>query len=163
LNGLSAAQTLIRRATPADSAQLSQIAFASKAHWGYPDAWMETWRYSLTISEEYISANEVYCAVVEDRLIGFYALTGSARAMTLDHLWVTPERIGAGYGRRLIEHAFHTAAELGANELFIEADPHAEDFYLHMGARRVGEYSYEFDGEKRVLPKLIIPVQAVTG
>jgi hypothetical protein len=41
----------------------------------------------------------------------------------------------------------------------IEADPNAEGFYRRMGARRVGEISYELDGRKRVLPLLAMDLR----
>jgi GNAT superfamily N-acetyltransferase len=159
LSAFTADQVLIRRGLAADSDRLSQIAFQAKAYWGYPADWMERWRYSLTISADYIESNPVYCAVEDGLPIGFYALTGSAQAMTLDHLWVTPQKMRAGFGRLLIEHAFTRADELGARELSIEADPHAESFYVHMGARRVGAYTYAMDGQTREIPRLLIPVK----
>lgn len=30
-------------ALPEDAASLTEIAFSSKAHWGYPDHWMKEW------------------------------------------------------------------------------------------------------------------------
>jgi hypothetical protein len=44
---------------------------------------------------------------------------------------------------------------MGAAQVDVQAEPHAEGFYLHMGARRVGEFAYVLDGQPRVLPKLV--------
>jgi GNAT superfamily N-acetyltransferase len=150
----------IERAQPGDSDTLTRIAFAAKAHWGYPERWMERWRESLTISPEFIRQNEVHVATVEGEQSGFYALVGEGRRIVLEHLWVLPERMGAGVGRALFEHAVRTAASLGAEVVGIEADPNAEGFYRRMGARRVGEIVYEIDGQERVLPLLAMYVQA---
>ena len=38
----------------------------------------------------------------------------------------------------------------------LEADPNAEGFYRRMGARRVGETTYELDGRERILPLLAL-------
>ena len=40
----------IRPATPGDSAALSRIAHAAKAHWGYSAAQLAHWRDDLTVS-----------------------------------------------------------------------------------------------------------------
>ena len=44
------------------------------------------------------------------------------------------------------------AAALGVTALSIESDPHAEGFYLRLGARRIGEVPSTLPG--RVLPLL---------
>jgi GNAT superfamily N-acetyltransferase len=134
---------------------LTEIAHAAKRHWGYPELWMQLWREALTITPDYIVSNEVYVAHVGDRIVGFYALTGSGARLTLDHLWLSPSEIGTGIGRSLFDHAMVTAKQLGAAEIEIEAEPNAVGFYSHMGARRVGENQYELDGQPRILPLLI--------
>lgn len=137
---------------------LSLIAYAAKRHWGYPKRWMERWREGLTITPEFVEENEVYAALVEGEPVGFYALVGQGCRIELEHLWVLPERMGTGVGRALLEHAAGRAADLGAETLGIEADPNAEGFYRRMGARRVGETTYELDGRKRILPLLALDI-----
>lgn len=149
----------IRRAEPADAGALSRVAFAAKGHWGYPEEWMERWRESLTISPELVKESEVYAVFGEGEPVGFYALVGEGTKMELEHLWVLPERMGLGLGRALFDHAVRRAAGLGAEVLGIEADPNAEGFYRHMGARRVGEIVYNLDGRERVLPLLALDVR----
>lgn len=137
---------------------LSLIAYAAKRHWGYPKRWMERWREGLTITPEFVEENEVYAALVEGEPVGFYALVGQGCRIELEHLWVLPERMGTGVGRALLEHAAGRAADLGAETLGIEADPNAEGFYRRMGARLVGETTYELDGRKRILPLLALDI-----
>jgi GNAT superfamily N-acetyltransferase len=149
----------ILRATPGDAEALTRIAFAAKRYWGYPERWMERWQESLTITSDFIRRNEVYAATLDKKIVGFYALAGRGRRIELEHLWVTPEQIGTGVGRTLFEHAVRRAASLGAEVLRIEADPNAEGFYRRMGARRVGETSYPIDGQRRVLPLLVVEVR----
>jgi ribosomal protein S18 acetylase RimI-like enzyme len=149
----------IRRAVPEDAGALSRIAFAAKGHWGYPGRWMERWREGLTIVPEFVEGNEVHAAIVRGQPAGFYALVGEGPRIELEHLWVLPEHMGAGVGRALFEHALERAAALGVETVRIEADPNAEGFYRRMGARRVGEISYELDGRKRVLPLLAMDLR----
>jgi hypothetical protein len=68
--------------------------------------------------------------------------------------------MGRGVGRTLFERARTLAAEAGADGLAIDADPNAEPFYLHMGARRVGEVRSEVDGQPRVRPLLHLDLGA---
>jgi GNAT superfamily N-acetyltransferase len=150
----------IQRALQGDASILTRIAFVAKAHWGYPERWMERWREDLTITPEYVHQNEVHVAIAEGGPAGFYALVGEGRRVELEHLWVLPERMGEGVGRALFEHALRTAASLGAGVVGIEADPNAEGFYKRMGASHVGEIVYEIDGRERVLPLLAMYVQA---
>jgi GNAT superfamily N-acetyltransferase len=146
----------ILRATPGDAGTLTGISFAAKRYWGYPEQWMERWQESLTITPDFIRRNEVYAATSDKVVVGFYALAGRGRRIELEHLWVAPDHIGTGVGRALFDHAVRRAAALGAEVLGIEADPNAEGFYRRMGARRVGETSYPIDGQRRVLPLLVV-------
>jgi len=130
----------------------------AKAHWGYPQRWLDLWRITLTIDPQTIRDQEVYEAIQDGRRVGFYALIGRPPAFDLDQLWIRPEWIGKGYGRALVEHALERAARLGANQVNVQAEPHAEGFYLRMGARRVGEFSYELDGQRRILPKMVFEI-----
>jgi GNAT superfamily N-acetyltransferase len=77
----------------------------------------------------------------------------------MEHLWLRPAWAGRGIGRSLFEHAVRTARLRGARNVTIESDPHAEGFYLHMGARRVGEVAADVDGARRRLPKLVFELR----
>jgi GNAT superfamily N-acetyltransferase len=146
----------IRRATPGDAETLSWISLAAKRYWGYPERWIAQWKEALTITPDFVRRNEVYAATSDEEIVGFYALTGQGREIELRHLWVSPDRIGTGVGRTLFDHAVRKAASHGAELLSVEADPNAEGFYRRMGARRVGETSYRIDGQRRVLPLLVV-------
>jgi GNAT superfamily N-acetyltransferase len=75
----------------------------------------------------------------------------------LEHMWVTPQHIGTGVGKLLFDHAVLTARLLGGFELTVVSDPHAEGFYLRMGARRVGEAPSKPEG--RTLPFLALDLE----
>lgn len=132
---------------------LTAIAHAAKRHWGYPEKWIAHWEPDLTITPEFINANEVFVAVKDGRIIGCRALVLSQSLADLEHMWILPEFIGTGLGRRLFMHTRDRAASLKMAELELSADPHAEGFYQHMGAVRIGEVRSEIDGQPRVLPK----------
>ena len=145
----------IVRANPGDAPALSAIAWAAKSHWGYPSHWMEQWRKQLTITPNFIAENETFAAVIDRQQVAFHALLPTPDALRLEHLWVLPERIGQGIGRTLFLHAAERATARGAPSLTIEADPHAEPFYQHMGAVRAGTTTTEIDGGRRELPLLV--------
>ncbi len=128
----------ILRARPDDAATLTEIAFAAKRHWGYPERWIESWHDVLTVDPEFIVSHETYAAVIEGQTVGFYALGQKGDRVDLMHMWVLPNAMGRGVGRSLFLHALERTRVLGFRELEIESDPNAEGFYQHLGARRVG-------------------------
>jgi len=144
----------IVRALPEDADSLTQIAHTAKRYWGYPERWIETWRDILTMCPEFIAANIAFCAVENDRAVGFYVLTTEKDSIHLDHLWILPAAMHRGIGRSLFEHAVAQTRDSGFRTIKIEADPNAEGFYRRMGARRVGIHMTEIEGQPRELPLL---------
>lgn len=144
----------IVRAKSEQAGALTEVAHAAKRHWGYPDKWIQRWRGVLTISREFISSNVGYCAMEDDRVVGFYLLTNKKGDLHLDHLWIIPSAMGRGIGRALFQHAIEQARKLGQKTVIIEADPNAEGFYKRMGARRIGEIITIIDDQQRELPIL---------
>ena len=149
----------IVRAKPDDAAVLTEIAFAAKRHWKYPESWIESWRDLLTIQPEFIASHETYAAVVDGRTVGFYALAATNDKLNLLHLWVLPDAMAQGVGQSLFNHALTRAAALGFKSLEIESDPNAEGFYKRMGAHRVGASIKEIEGERRELPLLVYQLE----
>ena len=148
----------IVRAKPEDAAALTEIAFAAKRHWGYPERWIQIWSDILTVTPELVATNPTFSAIEDDRVVGFSSLTIKPRP-DLTHLWVLPSAMGRGFGRALFERIVEQARELEFSAFEIEADPNAEAFYQHMGAKRVGTSVTEIEGERRELPLLIYQVE----
>lgn len=149
----------IIRATPNDADSLTQIAISAKRHWNYPEVWIQHWLPQLTISPEYISANEVWM-IDDEKPIGFYALSQSEEDWELGHLWVLSNYIGQGIGKQLLEHAIERCKLLNISTLKIFSDPNAQTFYEKMGAKKIGEDHSDLFGEDRVLPVMEIEVGA---
>ena len=144
----------ITRATPDQAETLTQIAFAAKRHWGYPDAWIQLWSPVLTITPEFIETHETYVAWMDEGLAGFCAISQKNVKASLEHLWVSPDYIGKGIGAALFKHMLARCRELGVRVLRIESDPNAQGFYEYLGAKKIGEIVGEVDGQPRVLPLL---------
>ena len=146
----------ILRATPEQAEILTPITVTAKRHWNYPESWMQAWLPSLTITSEYILANETWAAVEGETCVAYCSLKQDNESLWLDNLWVLPEFMGQGIGRELFHHALERSRSLGAATLKIESDPNAQDFYEKMGARKIGERHTEVDGQPRVLPVMEI-------
>ncbi|MBX7169716.1 MAG: GNAT family N-acetyltransferase [Pyrinomonadaceae bacterium] len=118
----------IRQAKFEDAETLSQIAFAAKSYWNYPENWLKIWKDALTITPEFIEKNEVYLAESDGKVLGFYALIVENDKVQLEHLWISPENIGGGIGKILMADAIEKAKSFGATSMEIESDPNAEGF-----------------------------------
>ena len=147
----------IRKATIDEAGYLSELSFRSKAYWGYSEAFMEACRKDSTILPEDILSSIIFVLEDEKVIKGFIGLEIEDDSCLLSNLFIDPNEIGKGYGRRLWQYMLEVAKELNAHSILIHSDPYAEDFYLAMGARRIGEIeSTVFEGRK--LPLLEIPI-----
>lgn len=133
------AMAALRRARPDEAGTLSDLALAAKAYWGYGQGFLESCRSELTLTADDVARRYLVVADLDGDVAGFYSLDGEPPAGVLGNLWLRPDRIGTGLGRLLWHDATAAAAAAGFTHLDIESDPHAEGFYLRMGARRVGE------------------------
>jgi len=129
---------VIRRCRSTDAPALTRLAHAAKRHWGYPDTLIDLWSPALTFTPAFLAAASAYAAVEDGRLVGVCAVAGAGVERELEHLWVLPERIGRGIGRRLLGHAIRRERTRGTQRLRIAADPNAEGFYRRLGAQLVG-------------------------
>jgi len=143
-----------------DAPSLTRLIRAGKAHWGYPPEWLNAWADELTITPEQIEAWHVRAATLAGERIGFFALAYHDGDWWLVHLWLDVDRMGQGFGGELFRHAMAAAAELGAARVRIEADPHVEAFYRHMGAQRAGQRVSTVAGTRRVTPRLVYTLVA---
>ena len=129
---------VFRSALTEDADALGGLALRSKAHWGYDKEFLDRVRDELAFSPASMAGRHITLATADGRMVGFYSLDGDPPAGELGNLWLDPTSIGTGLGRRLWRHAIDAARRAGFTSLRIEADPHAEGFYLAMGAVRIG-------------------------
>lgn len=130
--------TELRRARPEEAAELAALAVRSKGHWPYPPEFLARFARVQGLTGEVVATNEVWVAERDGTVRGFCTLLHRADRTILDDLWLDPPEIGRGSGRLLFEHAVARATAAGARVLEWDADPHAEGFYVRMGARTVG-------------------------
>jgi GNAT superfamily N-acetyltransferase len=149
---------MLIRAARADEAEvLSELAIRSKAHWGYDEAFLAACRDELVVQASEVETLRTRVAEQDGHILGFATLEGTPPEGALGMLFIDPDAIGQGIGRRLFEHATAAAAGLGFERLTIDADPNAEPFYLAMGAIQIGATpSGSIPG--RMLPLLAITI-----
>ena len=146
----------IRCALPEEAGILSQIAFAAKSYWGYPERWMELWKPQLTFTPAYFEKHESWVAEINGAPVAFYTLLEQHGHAWIENLWVSPELIGKGVGKRLFLHALNRSRQRGFQKLQLEADPNAVGFYEKMGMHKVWERQYQLEGQTRILPTMEI-------
>lgn len=129
----------VRAARPGEAASLGALALRSKAYWGYSPEFLDSCRLELSVSEDAVRDGMAFVIEADGKLGGFYTLeTPTPPRVELGHLFVEPDQIGRGLGRRLLDDAVRRARGRGFEILVIQGDPHAAPFYESCGARRIG-------------------------
>ena len=129
----------IRRALPAETLFLNELTGRSVLSWGYEPEFLDWEPEAITVTPEFIAHAPVFVLEDAGRIVGYYGLLGEPPEMALDKLFVEPDRIRTGCGKRLWQHAVTTAREMGASVLTLASDPNAAPFYAAMGAVWVRE------------------------
>jgi GNAT superfamily N-acetyltransferase len=111
---------------------LNKISIASKAYWGYPDEWMEKWHDALLLSDADFDDHIIFKIEDEESIIGFCVMTEHLEAYEVLHLWILPDFIGKGYGKKLLNHTIKQVVTKN-KPIIVEADPNAEAFYISQG------------------------------
>jgi len=151
---------IIRPAHPSESEDLTSLAFAAKAFWGYTRQQLDAWSNELRVSAESILQEPTFVAEDQGRVVGVVQLDRSSSHWQVACLWVHPDGTRRGIGARLLHEAVAYAQARGQRELHIDADPNAEGFYLQIGARRVGARSAPIAGNpQRVRPQLMLATE----
>lgn len=154
----------IRNARPEEATYLTELSFASKGYWKYPQSYFQRWRQELTITADYILANGVYVCVCGHTICGYYSLLDLQEDLSisgvvlkagiwLEHMFVHPDNIGQRVGTRLFEHMRDVVQAQGLSHIHLLADPHARKFYEKMGCAYQGEYPSSIPG--RTTPYLV--------
>jgi len=128
---------VIRPARFDELAALTQLALRSKAVWGYSEQFMAACREELTMTKG--DLGELFVKEVDSKVVGVYSLQHlSVTHVELGYLFVEPTQLRRGHGKDLLLDAIRCGAASGYSTLVIQGDPNAEDFYVSVGARRIG-------------------------
>jgi len=125
---------MIFPAVISDTQQLSEIAYQSKAYWKYTESQLESWREDLTVTSYMIKTMFVFKFIESGKPLGFYILNQPKQLnIELEFLFVSPEAIGKGIGKKLLHHSFLKAQEFKCKSITVLSDPNAIDFYNSQG------------------------------
>jgi GNAT superfamily N-acetyltransferase len=137
----------LRRADRLDAERCTALAFAAKAHWGYPASWLEAWAPQLTILPAYIDQHRVTVACDARDILGVCAIEDHQDHWMLEHVWIAPPFQRHGIGRALVLDALDAARRLSPMPVCLLADPFAQEFYARLGARMTGWVAAPMDGD----------------
>jgi GNAT superfamily N-acetyltransferase len=105
---------VIRRATPKEAPILNALTGRSAVSWGYEPELLDLEPEAITVTPEFIARSPVYVLESAGRVVGYYGLLGEPPETALDKLFVEPDRIGSGCGKRLGRHAAAPARAMRA-------------------------------------------------
>ncbi|GAB3011846.1 GNAT family N-acetyltransferase [Bowmanella dokdonensis] len=132
----------IRSARPEEAEELSKLALRSKGYWSYSADFLAACEEELRVSSAQLSDSHWHCLVAEldSELLGYALLDGRlSQNWELEALFVEPDWIGKGIGRRLMDAVKELMRQTGVTRLVIQGDPNADAFYLAAGARQIGQ------------------------
>ena len=145
----------IRSALPRDLPALDRIALEAKAHWGYSQAQIDRWKTDLTTKPETIASWPTFVAEADENVIGFAQIDPTTTPWELNSLFVEPGRMRQGIGSGLLRSAMQVAYQSGVDELHIDSDPNALEFYKSFGAQEISALPSPIEGQPaRVRPQL---------
>lgn len=106
---------------------------------------------AIELPAEQITAGLVRVAEQDGVVVGFAVLLErSGDACELDGLFVEPDRMRTGIGRRLVQDAEQIARERGATRIDVVANPQAVAFYAALGFTTTGEAQTRFGSAPRM-------------
>ncbi len=157
----------IREARESEENMLTEISFASKKYWNYPPEYLKIWEPELTITKNYLSRNKVFVYESDKEILAFYSIVNLSeplileevkieKGVWLDHMFVRPDQIGKGIGKRLFKHLTGYCNENSIGEIKILVDPNAKEFYRKMGCKYIKEYPSTI--KNRTVPMMIFRV-----
>ncbi len=150
----------IRIPTIEELPEASRLCIRSKAYWGYDKAFMQAVENELTVTENDLVNDEVAIAVTDGDMLGLVQVSASDGACYLEKLFVDPDHLGCGVGKAMFKWSVVVAHHTGCNEMIVEADPQAVQFYIKVGCIPAGNApSASISG--RTLPRLIFPLTGV--
>jgi GNAT superfamily N-acetyltransferase len=136
---ISKMEMKIRRPRIDELSLLSSLALRSKAYWGYDNEFIEMCREELTVKKRFLEEHEIFIGELEQKITGFYVLEEiNANKTELSFLFIEPQFIKNGIGKKLFAHAIRLAFSRNYRSIIIQSDPFAEAFYLKMGAVKIG-------------------------
>lgn len=148
---MNAPATSIRSARVAEREALEFLQRRSSTHDPLYRAQLADHPDAIELPAAQIAAGLVRVAEQDGVVVGFTVLLErAADACELDGLFVDPDRMRAGVGRRLVEDAQRIARDRGATRIDVVANPQAVAFYEAVGFIATGQAQTRFGWAPRM-------------
>ena len=148
---MKADPTTIRPAREAERDALERLQRRASMHEPMYRAQLGAHPDAIELPVGQIAAGLVRVAERNGVVVGFAVLLErSGDACELDGLFVEPDRMRAGVGRRLVEDARRIACDRGASRISVVANPQAVAFYEAVGFAPVGAAQTRFGPAPRM-------------
>lgn len=134
---------------------LTGIAHSAKSYWGYPQAWLDSWKDDLTVTQNELLANSTFIIQEAEDIVGFAMLMKTEPCHSIEHFWIKPDYIGKGFGKKLM-HYLLNQEEVKESIIQALADPYAEAFYQKSGFVKIADIPSSIPG--RSLPLMQIQI-----
>jgi len=129
----------IERSTEEEIPLINSIIESSKRYWDYSESYLQAAIPLIQIDASWLQERLGYSIFDSKELIGFLGVEEEHGSWTLEHLWVSPNRIRSGVGRMAIDFIMKEAKMFDVAMIYLLPDPPAEGFYLRQGARLTGK------------------------
>lgn len=146
----------LSRLEPDQFDAVNAMILRSKAYWGYGEDMMAKMETVLRLDPGAAKDGRAIAAWQEAAPIGLAQIgaphdEAAGRSVMLDLLFISPDAIGTGLGKRLYDWALEQARVADADVLQILSDPNARSFYTAMGA------SFIEDRPSKLIPGRTLP------
>src|SRR4051794_1308616 len=142
---------IVRAARTAERDALEQLQRRSSMHHPMYRAQLAAHPDAIELPADQITSGLVRVAEEDGVIVGFAVLLERfGDACELDGLFVEPQRMRAGVGRRLMEDAKRIARERGAMRIDVVANPQATAFYEAVGFEPAGAAHTRFGPAPRM-------------
>jgi len=154
-HALTGARIAIRFALPVERTALEELQRRSSMHEPMYRAQLAAHPDAIEVPADLIRAGSVRVAEQDGAIVGFAALLDPhGGACELDGLFVEPDRMRSGVGRKLIDDAMRIARKHGATRIDVVANPQAVAFYARVGFKASGQAETRFGMAPRMSLRL---------
>lgn len=139
-----------------DAEELSNLANRSKRHWGYSKESMELWKQSLTITEDFLEKHTVIKAMLEDEIVGFFALEEIQPTTQIAQYWVDTPFMRKGYGSEMFNYLKSFLKSKEVEKVNLLLDPNGLNFFKKRGGVVLDKVEHKV--KNKFLYKVEVPI-----
>ncbi len=116
---------------------VNELIRSSKSYWPQDPEYLKEALKLVAIDQDWLRTKNGY-ALYEKELVGFLGIEEKEDFWYLEHLWITPGKIGSSFGKQAIEFLIDKARSAGIGKISLLPEPSSEPFYAKMGAVYTG-------------------------